>query len=215
MANGVNASGAVVGVADSAAIELLKGAPTKLAPPGAMSSAALGISDDGVIVGQLVDASGKTPGFVDMGGTFTTVQPTAKSMVTNVQGINDMGVAIGFYSEDGTTQHGFVYDTASGTTTLLADPSTPRTAKGGLVLTQFLSINDSGQAAGYYQTTDGSQYGFVYDVASMTYRFLDHPKAAPVMGVQVTQITGIDDSGEIAGFFVDAAGAQHGFVASP
>ena len=30
---------------------------------------------------------------------------------------------IGFYSEDGTHQHGFLYDTATKQTTLLADPS--------------------------------------------------------------------------------------------
>jgi hypothetical protein len=213
MANAVNVSGAVVGVANSDAVLLMNGAPSTLTPPGAMSSAALGISDDGVIVGQFVDATMATPGFVDQGGTFTTINPTAKSTVTNVQGINNNGLAIGFYTEDGTHQHGFLYDTTSKKVTLLADPSTARTMSGGLVLTQFLSINDSDQAVGYYQTTDGSQYGFAYDVATSTYRFLDHPQAAPFMGVQVTQITGIDDAGEIAGFFVDASGAQHGFVA--
>jgi hypothetical protein len=98
---------------------------------------------------------------------------------------------------------------------VLGDPVTTRTAASPLVLTQFLSINDHDQVAGYYQTTDGSQYGFVYDLATSTYIFLDHPMAAPVAGAQITQITGIDNANEIAGFFIDAQGDQHGFVASP
>ncbi len=214
MANAVNGDGAVVGVADSSAFLLSGGTTTKLSPPGATSSVALGINDMGVTVGQFVDASGNTPGFVDASGTFTTVTPTATSTVVNVQGINDEGLAIGFYAEGGTVQHGFLYDTTTKVVTLLPDPSTARITRGGLALTQFLAINDSDQAVGYYQTTDGSQYGFLFDVATRAYTFLDAPGAAPVMGVQVTQITGIDDAGEIAGFFVDAGGAQHGFVAS-
>ena len=98
-------------------------------------------------------------------------------------------------------------------TTLLADPVTDKTMGGNLVLTQFLAINDKGGAVGYYQTKDGSQYGFLYDIETMTYTFVDHPKAAPVKGVQITQITGLDNAGEITGFFIDAAGDQHGFVA--
>ena len=34
-------------------------------------------------------------------------------------------------------------------------------------------------------------------------------------GVEVTQITGINDLGEIAGFYSDAAGVFHGFAACP
>jgi len=34
-------------------------------------------------------------------------------------------------------------------------------------------------------------------------------------GVEVTQITGITNSGEITGFYSDASGVFHGFVASP
>ena len=43
--------------------------------------------------------------------------------------------------------------------------------------------------------------------------FLDDPQAASVGGISITQITGINNSGEIAGFYVDANGFQRGFVA--
>jgi probable HAF family extracellular repeat protein len=45
-------------------------------------------------------------------------------------------------------------------------------------LTQFLGINDNGLAVGYYQTNDGSQHGFLYDIAAMSYSLLDDPFAA-------------------------------------
>lgn len=63
-------------------------------------------------------------------------------------------------------------------------------------------INDFGLAVGYYQTNDGSQHGFIYDTGTQTYTFLDDPNAAK-SGFSVTQITGINDSGEIAGFYLD------------
>ena len=67
---------------------------------------------------------------------------------------------------------------------------------------------------GYYQTNDGSQHGFLYNIATQTYTFMDDPNAA-TSGFSITQITGINDSAEIAGFYVDAnSGLQRGFVAN-
>ena len=46
------------------------------------------------------------------------------------------------------------------------------------------------------------------------YTFLDDPSEAFDNGVEVTQITGITNSGEITGFYSDANGVFHGFVAT-
>ena len=47
-----------------------------------------------------------------------------------------------------------------------------------------------------------------------TYSFLDDPNAA-LSGVSITQITGINDSNEIAGFYVGAtSGLRRGFEAT-
>ncbi len=216
MANGVNNHNAVVGVANNSAFLLANGKQTTLTPPNSTSSIAFGINDSGVIVGQYVaSAGGNTPGFVDINGVFTTITPTASATVTNVQGVNNNGMAIGFYSADGVHQHGFLYNTRTKQTTLLPDPSTPRITAGGLTLTQFLGINDKNEAVGYYQTTNGSQFGFLFNLNTQVYTFLDAPQAAPVNGVQITQITGVTNGGTITGFFIDANGAQHGFIATP
>lgn len=213
MVNGINTAGSIVGFANGNAFKIINGTQKTITPPGSSASVAFGINDLGVIVGQYT-AGATSPGFVDINGMITTINPTAKAMVTNAQGINTAGLVIGFYSEDGMHQHGFSYDTQTQKIALLPDPSTDRTKADGLFLTQFLGINDNGEAVGYYQTNNGSQFGFLYDLKAQQYVFLDAPKAAPVNGVQITQITGVSNFGQISGFYIDAGGVQHGFVAS-
>lgn len=213
MATAVNAAGTVVGVANGIAFTLTGTTLTLLTPPGSTASAAFGISDGGTIVGQFTSGT-QMPGFVLTGTTFKTVAPPTAT-VTNLQGVNNQGQAIGFFSADGVHQHGFLYNVSTQAVTVLPDPSTSRIQSGGLALTQFLGLNDNNEAVGYYQTSNGSQFGFLFDLSTQTYTYLDEPLAVPVGGVQVTQITGVANSGEICGFFIDAAGTQHGFFAVP
>ena len=67
---------------------------------------------------------------------------------------------------------------------------------------------------GYYGDSTTSQHGFLYNTKTGQYTFLDDPSEAFDNGVEVTQITGITNSGEITGFYSDANGVFHGFVAT-
>ncbi len=67
---------------------------------------------------------------------------------------------------------------------------------------------------GYYGDSTTSQHGFIYDTHTGKYTFLDDPNVAFSNGVEVTQITGINNFGEITGFYSDANGVFHGFVAA-
>jgi hypothetical protein len=82
------------------------------------------------------------------------------------------------------------------------------------MFSQILGINDKGLAVGYYGDSTLSQHGFLYDINTGKYTFLDDPSEAFHNGVEVTQITGINNNNEIAGFYSDANGVLHGFVAS-
>ncbi len=186
------------------------------------SQAAFAINNSGVIVGAFTDsATSTTPGFVDVNGAYTVLNPVAPvggALVVNAQHINSSGLVDGFYATNntGTDQHGFLFNSQTNAYTLLPDPSTAQTADGNLALTQFLGLNDAGIATGYYQTKDtGSQFGFLFDTKTNAYTFLDDPLAAPFNGTQVTQITGINNTGEIDGFYIDSSGAQRGFLANP
>jgi hypothetical protein len=76
-------------------------------------------------------------------------------------------------------------------------------------------VNDSGLAVGYYGDSTTSEHGFFYDTKTGTYTFLDDPAEQFSNGVEDTQITGINNAGDIAGFYSDSAGVFHGFVACP
>lgn len=216
MANGINNMDAVVGASNNSAFLLAGGILTTLPNVNGttLSETAFGLNSGGLgglAVGQYVDGNtGNTPGFLYNGVAFTTLAPVVNAAVTNAQGVNNAGEVTGFYSVDGAHQHGFFYDAATKSFTLPADPNVTN-----LFLAQFLGINDNGLAVGYYQLNDGSQHGFLYNTTSHAYTFLDDPFAA-TSGVSITQITGVNDSGEITGFYVDATtGLQRGFIATP
>jgi hypothetical protein len=214
-ANGINANGVVVGTTGGQAFSLDQGLLTLLPqvlPDNTAAETAFGVNDNNAaeMVGQFTEDSTDTqPGFVYANGLFTVLNPVSNAVVTNAQGVNNNGLVTGFYSTDGQHQHGFFFNTNTDTFFLPADPVQPN-----LFLVQFLGVNDLGLAVGYWQDNGGSQHGFIYNLNTQTYTFLDDPNAADNNGVEITQITGINDSDEIAGFYVDSSGVQRGFYAN-
>lgn len=212
-ANGINANGEIVGATGGQAFTLESSVLTILPPaiPGnTASETAFGVNDHGTVVGQFTNNLTDTvPGFVDANGQFTVLNPVANAAVVNAQGINNNGLVTGFYSTDGQHQHGFFFNTTTNTFQLPPDPTQPN-----LFLTQFLGINDNGMAVGYWQDNAGDQHGFIYNLDTNTYTFLDDPNADANSGLQITQITGINDADQIVGFYVDANGVQRGFSAT-
>jgi len=223
---GINSAGDVVGGNGTNAFFLPNGGSLQLlaTPGGAIN--AFGINDNGNIVGQFTSGA-NTPGFIlssSASNTFTTInQPTGvTSDVINAQSINNNGKVVGFYLGNDGQVHGF---TANATTlpgtigaTPVTDPLIPVVAGepgATFVFSQILGVNDGGLAVGYYGDSTTSQHGYFYNTNTGSYTFLDDPAAAFHDGVEVTQITGINNSGEIAGFYTDANGIAHSFIANP
>jgi len=217
-ANGINSSNQIVGSDGGGGAFLLdsNGLTTlPLVDSTEASQAAFGINDGGVIVGQYFHSDGIiSSGFVGSGSSFSPIDPTGAAVNTSAQAINDNGLVTGFYGTSGNPSftHGFLFDTKTSAYTLLNDP-----VANDLASTQFLGINDSGEAVGYYQTNTGAQHGFLYNThntATNAYTFLNDPNT-PTVGAPLMQITGITNSGEIAGFYTDANQNQRGFIAMP
>ena len=108
---------------------------------------------------------------------------------------------MGFYVGNDDEFHGFLAHTSSEsngmlTATAIADPNVPN-----FVFSQILGVNDQGLAVGYYQDASGSQHGFLYNTSTGLYTYLDDPNVVSTNGVEITQITGINNSGEITGFY--------------
>jgi uncharacterized membrane protein len=224
MALGVNSSGTVVGTdGNGNAITLAHGKLQTFIPPGGMSALAFGINDKGTIVGQDVTANG-TPGFIRVNPkSYITINSPSGPNVVNAQSINNKGLVVGFYVGTDGQVHGFMTSegaakNATLTGTAIADPTIPNVVGepgATFVFSQVLSVNDHGIAVGYYGDSTTSQHGFFYNTRTGNYTYLDDPSEAFSDGVEVTQITGISNSGEITGFYSDANGVFHGFVAIP
>ena len=224
---GIDSAGSVVGGNGTTAFYLPNGGSlqTLTTPSGAIN--AFGINDNGNIVGQYT-AGANIPGFYLPSASSTSfatiLQPVgANSTVVNAQGVNDNGLIVGFYLANDGQAHGFDAKTANISNgslvgTAIADPtipSVPGEPGATFVFSQLLGVNDAGIAVGYYGDSTTSQHGFLYNTATGVYTFLDDPAAAFHNGVEVTQITGITNSGEIAGFYSDAGGFAHSFTADP
>lgn len=227
LAFAINSVGSIVGSNNQEAFFVAPNS-TKLQtlsePAGATS--AFGINDAGTIVGQYTSSTGATPGFLlpHQGATrFIQINAPSGPNVVNAQGVNNFGLIVGFYVGTDGNQHGFTAEVSNAkngvvTGTPVADPKIPSVSGepgATFVFSQILGVNDRGIAVGYYGDSTLSQHGFIYNTNTGQYTFIDDPSEAFSNGVEVTQITGIADSGEIAGFYTDGMGNAHSFIGCP
>ncbi len=68
-------------------------------------------------------------------------------------------------------------------------------------------INDAGVIAGSLSNNNTTYEGYVLNGSPFTY--INAP------GATSTTVTGINDSGDLVGFYEDSAGKSHGFIATP
>jgi hypothetical protein len=179
--------------------------------PGATSVYPYQINDLGQIVGAFTNGSG-TFGFLDSGGTFTTIgvpgalqQPLG--IGTGAVGINSAGEIVGVWSAppSGIAQ-GFTYSGGSFTNTNISDSTS---SLGGVAGTSLNGINDSGLVSGYVtkgQMIDNQivEQGFVYNGSTFS------PVIYP--GAISTNVQDINNSGEVVGTYYLADGAYWGFT---
>jgi hypothetical protein len=170
-------------------------------PLGVDGTEIYGVNNNGEIVGSYEDSSGDTNGFVDINGTFTTIDvPGASSTV--VYGVNDSGEISGYSYTSGVGYQGFLDN--HGTITTLNDPS--NTAG-----TRAYGINNAGQVVGFYygETNEGAPYGNGFLYSNGTYTTINDPDAS--VNYQ-NNAYGINNSGEIVGFYQDTAGATSNYT---
>ena len=123
------------------------------------STVTTAIDNKGEIVGFYTDTgptAGATTihGFVDNHGVFTTVNaPVSGATITELLGVNDHGIAVGFYTDASGNNHGIVYNTKAGTFTTLDDPNGSSTTLNG--------INDKGDIVGFYSDAAGNTHGLL------------------------------------------------------
>ncbi len=211
-AQAINASGQVVGwYTDSSGnfhgFLYSAGTFTTIDVPGSIDTQALGINDSGQIVGNFTVVLGvtrETHGFLLSGGNFTTIDAPGtnpNNIYTSVVAINNAGQLAGNFYGTNNEQFGFFY--SAGTFTTITAP-TGTTGAGTELLPA--GINATGQVVGTYNGSNGTHHGFLFSGGVLS--TIDPPFPNPN-----TEVTGINDSGQIVGFY-QAPGTAFGFVLS-
>jgi hypothetical protein len=192
--------------------------------PGATNSSPpmvqlLGINDNGIAVGFYANKA--TPTANDRGFEYNVkthkfsrvLQPgvTSSNLTINTPSltaaaINIHGTVAGFYTTKSGVTDGFVKRT-NGMFVKLVYPGSDVT------MTQAFGINDSGLVVGAYTTGSGSSaqtFGFTW--MNGHFHEVNDPN-----GVGSTIINGVNDRGELVGFYMDANDNNNtdGFLAKP
>jgi hypothetical protein len=124
---------------------------TAINPPGATSSTATDINDQGAVGGFFTAANGNIVSFIKQGPNWTTLLVPGSS-TTELFGLNDEGIGVGMYVGKHKQTYGFTYE--RGTMKTISDPH-------GIGSTVVNGLNNAGAIVGFYTDSAGNTDGFV------------------------------------------------------
>ncbi len=221
--------------------------------PGSVQTQVTGLDDVGVSVGFLSYTEDANPannanyGFWARNGRYHKVVFPATSshpQVNQLLGVNNLGVAVGFYLDSAGNAQGYTYSVATHKFTTVQVP--------GAVSVTAAAINNHGAVAGYFTNSEEVTKGFLrrptgalvvlakpgadvtqafgvnalgevvgtYTVGSSTYGFTWTPSAgfttiSDPSGVGSTFVNGVNEAGDLVGFYVGGGGNTNGMLATP
>jgi probable HAF family extracellular repeat protein len=209
-ATGINASGQVVGSYNDAGgtahgFLLSGGTYTNFNDPDANGGDTLadGINNLGQIVGTFINFPAQELGYIKIGNSYPfIVYPLNVNFVTQAHGINSLGEVVGEYNDNAGTIHGFVYLRDLGVFATFApnDASFPVTILNG--------INENGTLMVGQHGGRGVPEGFLWNGSFFI------PLRDPFAGNNGTAAKGVNDSGQVVGYYFDASNRAHGFLYS-
>jgi len=163
----------------------------------------LGANDNNVAVGFYTDAGGVTHGYTyDIGTATFSPNIDAPNAVgnTTTAAINNQGIIVGFYTDAAGVFHGFADNGGAFKTIDVA----------GAINTSLLGVNNLGMAVGFDIDAAMKMHGVVCDINTGACQGLDDPN-----GVGTTTFNGVNDRGDIVGFYVNGQDQTIGLVAAP
>ena len=194
---GINNFGKIVGLGGNAGFVYDESTATftPISYPHANQTFPTAINDAGVIVGSVNYEFNHNLGFEFNGSVYRPIYPPA-TIYALASGISSGGNIVGSYA--GYSSGNFLY--SRGKYQILTIPNAP-----GAVVTATNPVGDA--VVGYYTPSSGNTVGFVYQNKVLT--------ALQFPGSATTFANGINGSGEVVGYFLDASGLHHGFTWTP
>jgi hypothetical protein len=175
----------------------------------------LGVNDKDQAAGFWVDNNGHEHGFVAKRDpstnkfSFTEIAPSlfAGAVATQASNINDEQEVCGFWTDAKQVSHGFVGRLGGHYKSFEAQIDGMKVAS-----TQVFGCNNNGAIVGQVTDSSGNLHGFIYEEGQ--YHQFDAPGSSqvPQFGVQGTLINGINDLGDIVGFFSNGTSKVKSFV---
>jgi Cu/Zn superoxide dismutase len=179
----------------------------------------LGINNNGVIAGYFGSGAADHPNkgyelFPPYGPGSYVNENFPGSVQTQVTGLNDNGDTVGFWSSMNNANlandnFGFYKRNGHGFHTV----AFPTGDNANPPVDQLLGINDHDVAVGFYTNGQGSNRGYTYNIKTKTFtRVLVPGYPTGVAGPSLTA-AGINNNGDVAGFYVDKKGNTDAFLA--
>jgi len=174
----------------------------------------LGINDRGVIAGYFGSGAAGHPNkgyrlFPPYTQKNYVNENFPGSAQTQVTGLNNFGTQVGFFAptNTGTDANFGWYSTNNGRS--FHEITVPGVTFGTPPVTQLLGVNDFNQAVGFYVDANGNSHGFIYSIRTNRFTFTNIAEATSVTDA------GINDHGDVTGFFTSAGGTVSSFLVRP
>jgi hypothetical protein len=133
--------------------------------------------------------------------TYSDVQSKNTALETDSYAVNNFGTIAGDYVDSNSVQHGMLLGKNGGTGPVNYNKCQAIAGTGGIA---FFGLNSTScTAVGWCTNSNGVDIGFSWTKGKFT--DINFPKATG------TQVTGINDQGDVVGLYFDATGASHGF----
>ena len=124
--------------------------------PGSQQTQVTAINDWGNTVGFYASTAGANYGFLDEDGVMSSVSDpntTSSPPVNQLLGINDNGIAVGFYNDSKGNAHAYKWARQTKQFTPIDPP--------GATSSSATGINDHGTVAGFFTAANGNTAGFI------------------------------------------------------
>ena len=173
----------------------------------------LGVNNEGVIAGYFGSGAQGHPnqGYLLRNGYFTS-ENFPGSVQTQVTGLNDRGVTVGFWSgmnNANQVNDNFGFYAAGGRFHTVNFPTGNNASP---PVDQLLGVNDHDVAVGFYTNAQGSNRGYTYDIRTHQFSRVLVPGAPAGQSGPSLTAAGINNRGDVAGFYAASSSRTDAFL---